>query len=84
VSAPTVRPPLTIEQAAVALTCSKSLIYRLIDEGELQAFHLVIGAGRNTTRVTAESIDELRARRAVAPKITKRKPSPPAPPRATS
>lgn len=44
---------LTISDAAELLCCSTRTIYRLIDDGELVAFHL----RKNCLRITCESMD---------------------------
>ena len=48
---------LRIDEAAELLSCSRSTIYRMIEEGQLSAFRI-----RTALRVPLESIEEFRSR----------------------
>ena len=55
-STPKLRPDLTIEQVMEYFQIGKSKVYRLIKAGVLKAYKI----GNKGTRITIESIDELR------------------------
>lgn len=54
---------LTVKQVAIALACSKYTVYRLIDDGELDARD--IGREKRSLRVPEESVTRFLATRAV-------------------